>query len=62
MEIKSTKIGEYLRTYSILFSMSTYNNCSLFENFKKMIDDKHTNLSIDEFNKIIIVLRCFYFH
>ena len=55
MEIESTKIGEYLRTYSILFSMSTYNNCSLFENFKKMIDDKHTNLSIDEFNKMILI-------
>jgi len=55
MEIESTKIGEYLRVYSLLLSMSLYNNQSLFENFKKMINENKTTLFIDDYDKLILI-------
>ena len=55
MEIELTKIGEYLRIYSLSFSMSLYYNKPLFECFKKSIDEKETELSIDEYDKMILI-------
>jgi len=55
MKIDSSKICEYLRVYSILLSLSLNNNQSLYENFKKMINENQTELSLDEYDNIILI-------
>ncbi len=55
MEIDSTKIGEYLRTYAMSFSMSLYYNKSMYECFKTLIDEKETTLLLDEYSNMLLI-------
>jgi len=55
MEIDSIKIGEYLRVYSLVLSMSINSNKPIYECFSNLVKNNETNLSLDEYNKMFLI-------